>query len=37
MGHIYWEKPEIKIPNDAYLNKSDARIFLKIMRYLLPF
>ena len=27
MGHIYWEKPEIKIPDGAYVNKSDARVF----------
>ena len=28
MGHIYWEKHEIKIPDGAYVNKNDGRVFI---------
>ena len=30
MAHIYWEKKEIPIPDDAYINHSDGRVFVFI-------
>lgn len=30
MAHIYWEKNEIPIPADAYINHSDGRVFVFI-------
>ena len=30
MAHIYWEKKEIPIPGDAYINHSDGRVFVFI-------
>ena len=28
MSHVYRERPEIPIPEDAYINHSDARVYL---------
>lgn len=28
MSHIYWELKEIPIPEEAYINTSDGRVFL---------
>ncbi len=32
MGHIYWELHEIPIPEEAYINHSDGRVFLIIRK-----
>ncbi len=32
MGHIYWDLPEIPIPEEAYINRSDGRVFLIIRK-----
>ena len=28
MSHVYRERPEIPIPHEAYINHSDARVYL---------
>ena len=28
MGHVYWEKKEIPIPNGGYVNHADGRVFI---------
>ena len=28
MGHVYWEKPEIPIPQNAYIDHSDGRVLI---------
>ena len=30
MSHIYWEKKEVPIPPDAYINHNDGRVFVMV-------